>query len=80
MKVIVRLFVLLFVLVFANASFAKKLKANFSYYTFNTDNDKKNIILKNNIDDIDLDEIYNFIEDGKKFIKSIMNTLLLNNY
>ena len=58
-------------------NFHKKLA---SYYTFNTDNDKKNIILKNNIDDIDLDEIYNFIEDGKKFIKSIMNTLLLNKY
>ena len=57
--------------------FHKKLS---SYYTFNIDNDKKNIILKNNVDDIDLDEIYNFIKDGKKFIKSIMNTLLLNKY
>ena len=36
MKVIARLFVLLFVLVFTNTSFAKKIKANFSYYTFNT--------------------------------------------
>ena len=52
-----------------------------SYYTHNID---KNIVLKkdntDNIDDIDLDEIYKYINDGKNFIKGIKNSLLLNNY
>ena len=57
--------------------FHKKLA---SYYTFDDDFNEEIIGLKSNKINIDLNEIYNFIKDGKKFIKSIMNTLLLNKY
>ena len=40
MKAITRLLLFIFILTQANSSYAKKLKANFSYYTFNTPDGK----------------------------------------